>query len=95
MQTNRLNFIKKTLNFKEITNKTKNEQIRWLSLGEGKALHLLSFPDEEIIINRAVHLALTTSDFETLIKRLDTMKVNYSDWIGEIPKKNKHSGRWH
>tara|TARA_E500000331_G_C16662754_1_gene457753 strand:+ start:233 stop:385 length:153 start_codon:yes stop_codon:yes gene_type:complete len=50
-------------------------------LGEGKELHLLSFPNDEIKITRAVHLALTTSDFDAFIKRLDTMKVNYSDWI--------------
>ena len=80
-------FYKKTLKLEEITNKTENNQIRWLSLGEGKELHLLSFPDDEIKITRAVHLALTTSDFDAFIKRLDTMKVNYSDWIGEIPNK--------
>lgn len=80
-------FYKKTLNLKEITNKTENDQIRWLSLGEGKELHLLSFPNDEIKINRAVHLAITTSDFDDFINRLDAMKVNYSDWMGEIPNK--------
>ena len=80
-------FYKKTLKLEEIINKTENNQIRWLSLGEGKELYLLSFPDDEIKITRAVHLALTTSDFDAFIKRLDTMKVNYSDWIGEIPNK--------
>lgn len=80
-------FYKKTLNLKEITNKTENDQIRWLSLGEGKELHLLSFPNDEITINRAVHLAITTSDFDDFINRLDAMKVNYSDWMGEIPNK--------
>ena len=80
-------FYKKTLNLKEITNKTENDQIRWLSLGEGKELHLLSFPNDEITINRAVHLAITTSDFDDFINRLDAMKVNYFDWMGEIPNK--------
>jgi catechol 2,3-dioxygenase-like lactoylglutathione lyase family enzyme len=80
-------FYKKTLNLKEITNKTENNQIRWLSLGEGKERHLLSFPNDEIKVNRAVHLALTISDFDAFIKKLDAMKVNYSDWMGEIPNK--------
>ena len=80
-------FYKKTLNLKEITNKTENNQIRWLSLGEGKELHLLSFPNDEIKVNRAVHLALTISDFDAFIKKMDAMKVNYSDWMGEIPNK--------
>jgi hypothetical protein len=56
-------------------------------LGEGKELHLLSFPNDEITINRAVHLAITTSDFDDFINRMDAMKVNYSDWMGEIPNK--------
>ena len=80
-------FCKKTLNLKEITNKTENNQIRWLSLGEGKERHLLSFPNDEIKVNRAVHLALTISDFDAFIKKLDAMKVNYSDWMREIPNK--------
>ncbi len=80
-------FYKKTLNLKEITNKTENDQIRWLSLGEGKELHLLSFPNDEITVNRGVHLAITTSDFDDFINRLDAIKVNYSDWMGEIPNK--------
>jgi lactoylglutathione lyase len=80
-------FYKKTLNLKEITNKTENNQIRWLSLGEGKERHLLSFPNDEIKVNRAVHLALTISDFDAFIKKLDAMKVNYSDWMGVIPNK--------
>mgnify|MGYP006151260217 FL=1 len=80
-------FYKKTLNLKEITNKTENNQIRWLSLGEGKERHLLSFPNDEIKVNRAVHLALTISDFDAFIKKMDAMKVNYSDWMGEIPNK--------
>ena len=72
-------FYKKTLKLEEITNKTENNQIRWLSLGEGKELYLLSFPDDEIKITRAVHLALKISDFDSFIKKLVTMKVNYSD----------------
>ena len=58
-----------------------------LSLGEGKELYLLSFPDDEIKITRAVHLALKISDFDAFIKKLVTMKVNYSDWIGKILNK--------
>jgi len=48
-------------------------------LGEGKELYLLCFPDDEIKITRAVHLALKISDFDSFIKKLVTMKVNYSD----------------
>ena len=66
-------FYKKVLNLNEITNKTKIEGIRWLSLGEGKELHLISILKESVTINKALHFALTTSDFDSFIKVLDEM----------------------
>lgn len=79
-------FYKYTLNLQEITNRTKMDGIRWFSLGEGKELHLISILKEDVAINKAVHIALTTSDFNHFIKKLDSMNINYSDWPG-TPKK--------
>ena len=81
-------FYKTTLSLKEITNKTEIDGIRWLSLGEGKELHLLSILKDDITINKAVHFALTTSDFDSFIKKLDSMKIIYSDWPGTPNKIN-------
>jgi len=81
-------FYKKVLNLNEITNKTKIEGIRWLSLGEGKELHLISILKENVTINKALHFALTTSNFDTFIKTLDEMKISYSDWPGTPQKIN-------
>lgn len=79
-------FYKEVLQLQEITNKTKMDGIRWFSLGEGKELHLISFLKEPVIINKAVHLALSTSNFEAFIKTLETKNIPYSDWPG-IPNK--------
>lgn len=79
-------FYKEVLQLQEITNKTKMEGIRWFSLGEGKELHLISFLKEPVTINKAVHLALTTTDFDAFVKTLETKKIQYSDWPG-IPNK--------
>ena len=81
-------FYKKVLNLNEITNKTKIEGIRWLSLGEGKELHLISILKENVIINKALHFALTTSNFDAFINTLDNMKISYSDWPGTPQKIN-------
>jgi lactoylglutathione lyase len=81
-------FYKKVLNLNEITNKTKIEGIRWLSLGEGKELHLISILKESVTINKALHFALTTSDFDSFIKVLDEMEISYSDWPGTPQKIN-------
>lgn len=79
-------FYATVLQLQEITNKTKMEGIRWFSFGEGKELHLISFLKEPVTINKAVHLALSTSNFEAFVKTLEAKKILYSDWPG-IPNK--------
>ncbi len=81
-------FYKDLLNLNEITNRTIINGIRWLSLGEGKELHLISILKDEIVTNKAVHLALTTSHFDMLIAKLKALKVEYSDWPGNLNKIN-------
>ncbi len=75
-------FYKEVLNLTEITNRTMNDGIKWMSLGNGKELHLVSVIKEEVKINKAVHLALTTSNFDALIAILEAKKIDYSDWPG-------------
>lgn len=75
-------FYKDVLQLQEITNKTKIEGIRWFSLGEGKELHLVSIIKEPVTINKAVHFALTTSNFDDFVKTLEAKKISYSDWTG-------------
>ncbi len=81
-------FYRNVLNLTEITNRTKMEGIRWLSLGEGKELHLISIVKEDVIINKAVHLALTTSNFDNFVKTLERENIIYSDWPGTLNKVN-------
>lgn len=81
-------FYKNVMSLHEITNKTKMEGIRWFSLGEGKELHLISLLKENVTLNKAVHFALTTSNFDAFIKTLDNMKIAYSDWPGTPGKIN-------
>jgi catechol 2,3-dioxygenase-like lactoylglutathione lyase family enzyme len=76
-------FYTKALNLQEITNRTKVDGIRWLSLGEGKELHLISIVQDPVTINKAVHFALTTSDFDAFVATLDAMHIMYSDWPGK------------
>jgi len=75
-------FYAETLNLREITNRTEMPGIRWFSLGDDKELHLISTIKEPVTINKAVHLALTTSNFKVFIEHLKSKKINYSDWPG-------------
>lgn len=79
-------FYKSILNLSEITNKTKVDGIRWMSLGDGKELHLISIVEGNIILNKAVHFAVTTSSFDAFIKKLISSNINYSSWAGEDQK---------
>lgn len=76
-------FYKSVLGLDEITNKTEVEGIRWMSLGEGKEMHLISTLKGKVKVNKAVHLALTTPDFDLLIAQLQAMGIEYSDWPGK------------
>lgn len=86
-----VDFYKKVLNLKEITNRTKSEGIRWLSLGEDKELHLISTLKDPFIINKAIHLSLTTPNFDGFIKKLELLKINYSNWLGSASTVSKRA----
>ncbi|MEM9300083.1 MAG: VOC family protein [Bacteroidota bacterium] len=74
------------LNLKEITNRTQNPGIRWFSLGEGKELHLVSTVPGEVKINKAVHFALTTENYDAFVDRLKANKIAYQSWPGILNK---------
>ena len=81
-------FYKDVLGLEEITNRTKMEGIRWFSFNEGKELHLISVIKEKVTINKAVHFALTTPDFDNFVKILESKDIKYSDWLGTEGKIN-------
>ena len=77
-----VSFYEKVFQLKEISNRSKIEGIRWLSLTEGKELHLISIIKEKVTANKALHLAFTTQNFDAFVSRLDAMHISYSDWPG-------------
>lgn len=79
-------FYQKTLQLKEIKNTASDSKTRWLSINEGKQLHLIPRPNFEIKINKAVHFALTTSNLDSFITNLKELKIDYSDWLNTTNK---------
>ena len=79
-------FYSKVMGLSEITNRTGMPGIRWFSFTEGKELHLISTIKEPVQINKAVHIALTTAQFDAFVKHLDDLKIPYSDWPGTVGK---------
>lgn len=83
-----IEFYQELFDLQEITNRTQIEGVRWLSLGEGKELHLISVLEDPVLINKAVHFAFTTSNFDAFFAKLQSMKIDYSDWPGTAGKIN-------
>ncbi len=77
-----VDFYSKVLNLKEITNRTQKPNIRWLSLGGEKELHLISQTNEPVQVNKALHLAVSTDDMLAVTAHLKALNVSYSDWAG-------------
>lgn len=82
--TRTVTFYKNVLGLEQITNRTQMEGIVWFSLGEGKELHLVSVIKEEVKINKAVHIAITTPNFDAFVQHLEKNKIVYSDWPGKL-----------
>lgn len=86
-----VDFYKNVMNLQEIENRTRVEGRRWFVFGGGVELHLISDFKEGARTNKAVHLAVTSSDFDSFVKRLDQAKVVYSDWPGTVHAINKRA----
>lgn len=73
-------FYQKVFQFKEIENTASNSKTRWLAIGGGKQLHLIPRPNAVIKTNKAVHFALSTTDFDSFVSQLVALHIPYSDW---------------
>lgn len=81
-----VNFYTSVLKLHEITNRTEKDGIRWFSLGQDKELHLISVIPGDVVLNKAVHFALSTPNFDTFITNLKEHQIKYSSWAGEDQK---------
>ncbi|GER59124.1 VOC family protein [Patiriisocius marinus] len=75
-----LKFYQKVFQFKEIENTASSSATKWLSISDGKQLHLIPRPNAKIITNKAVHFALSTTKFNSFVTLLNELEIPYSDW---------------
>jgi catechol 2,3-dioxygenase-like lactoylglutathione lyase family enzyme len=79
-------FYQKVFQFDEIQNTASNSKTRWLSLNQGKQLHLIPRPNSEIKVNKAVHFALSTPYLDLAISNLKKLELQFYDW-NNVPDK--------
>src|SRR5690625_7299073 len=58
-------FYKRVLGLEEITNRTRKSYIRWISMGDGRELHIVEGDTHKISTDVGVHLALRLRDFDS------------------------------
>jgi len=75
-------FYQKVFDLNEIENTASNSKTRWLSLREGKELHLIPRPGANIRIVKEVHFALATAKIELFAEHLKSLDIDYFDWPG-------------
>src|SRR5678816_522760 len=71
-------FYMKVLKLPEILNRSKIEGVRWFLLGDGRELHLISVIKENVTINKALHLGLSTANFDNFMKYFKELRIPYS-----------------
>jgi lactoylglutathione lyase len=75
-------FYKSVMQLPEITNLSGNDGMRWFSLAGGRELHLISVNKEAVFTNKSIHLAFSNVSFAAVLKRLQDLKIAYSNWQG-------------
>ena len=58
------------------------------AVGDGTELHLISIVKENVTLNKAIHVAFATPDFDSFVLMLEEKKIAYSDWPGATNKVN-------
>ncbi|WP_432410540.1 VOC family protein [Rasiella sp. SM2506] len=81
-------FYTNVLNLEIIPLPPEAENVKWISLEDGKELYLLSIFKDEIKTNKAIHLALSTANFDAFVQKLTAMNVAYTDFLGTLNKIN-------
>ncbi|MGZ0016382.1 VOC family protein [Yeosuana sp. AK3] len=81
-------FYTDVLNLEIIPLPPEAKDVKWMSLGDGKELHLLSVLKDDIKTNKAIHLALSTANFDAFVQNLSELNIEYSDFPGNLNKIN-------
>lgn len=79
-------FYTTVLQLKIIPNPFKDTVHTWYNIGPGLTMHIIQGDCPKADYPRGVHLCFAVPSIEKFIERLNTMKVEYSNWKGETGK---------
>jgi catechol 2,3-dioxygenase-like lactoylglutathione lyase family enzyme len=75
-------FYQRVLALVEVYDGTEKENIRWLSLGNGMALHVIESDRSEVRLQKGVHLSIAVKEFDQFVEHLRTINLQFFSWQG-------------
>ena len=81
-------FYQRVFDLPEISDGTGKDNIRWLALGDGMALHIIESDRSEVRLQKGVHMAISLGDFDGFVERLRTLDVPFESWQGAAMETN-------
>ena len=82
-------FYTTVLQLKIIPNPFKDTVHTWYSIGPNLAMHVIQGDCPKADFHRGVHLCFSVPSITAFVDRLNSMKIEYSNWKGE-PSKTEH-----
>ena len=75
-------FYQRVFDLPEVYDGTGKDNIRWLALGDGMALHIIESDRTQVHLQKGVHMAISLGDFTGFVERLRTLDVPFESWQG-------------
>ena len=77
-----IDFYQRVFGLEEVKNGTGKDNIRWLSLGAGMALHVIETDRTQLRLQKGVHLAVAVGEFDAFVEHLRAIDQPFETWTG-------------
>lgn len=77
-----IDFYQRVFGLDEVVDGTGKDNIRWLSLGEGMALHVIETDRSQLRLQKGVHMAIAVGRFDEFVQHLRDIGLDFETWTG-------------
>ena len=77
-----IQFLTKVIGLSEIANPMGGREIRWIEIGDGRRIHVQAGDISRVHVEKQTHFALTASDFDAILARLQDQGIAFADMKG-------------
>jgi len=77
-----IQFLIEVIGLSEIANPMGGREIRWIEIGDGRRFHVQAGDISRVHVEKQTHFALTASDFDAILARLQDQGIAFADMKG-------------